>query len=255
MTIEGQEPGVPPTAPYEAVAAKKLNFFERIAGVLFSPGETFDDIARRPDFVAPLILFVLLGLLSTAVVLPRFDYASLDAQQAKQMRKKNPNVTDADIERISKFTRAGTKVFAWFAPIILIAWYAIIAGVLLLAFRLFGGEGRYAQAFSATLYAWIPLVLFSIVSLIVTFAQGTFDPVNGATQVKSNLAFLTDLNTHPVLYTLLASFDVFTIWTVVLLVFGFAALSQTTKTKAATLVVSLWLAMIVVRLGLAALNA
>jgi hypothetical protein len=235
--------------------ARKLNAFERIAGVLFSPGETFDDIARRPDFVVPLVLFVLLGFLSTAIVLPRFDYPSLEAQQARQMRKKNPNVTDADIERISRFTKASTKVVAWIIPVVIVCWYALVAGVLLLGFRLFGGEGRYAQAFSATLYAWIPLMLFSIISGIVTFAQGTFDPVTAATQVKSNLAFLVDLNAHPVLYTLLASFDVFTIWTIVLLVFGFAALSRTTKAKAATIVVSLWLALIVVRLGLAALNA
>jgi hypothetical protein len=235
--------------------AKKLNGFERLAGVLFSPGETFDDIARRPDFAVPLIVIVLLGFLSTAVVLPRFDYDSLQAQQAKQMRKKNPNVTDADIERVSKITRAGTKVFAWMGPLVIVCWYAIVAGVLLLGFRLFGGEGRYAQAFSATLYAWVPLVIFSVISTIVTFAQGTFDPVTAATQVKSNPAFLTDMNAHPVLFSLLSSFDLFTIWTIVLLVFGFAALSRTTKAKAATIVVSLWLALIVVKLGFAAFNA
>ena len=54
-----------------------------------------------------------------------------------------------------------------------------------------------------------------------------------ATMIKTNPGFLVDMKTHPMLFALLSSLDVFTIWTVVLLIIGFAALSRASKAKAA----------------------
>jgi hypothetical protein len=73
--------------------------------------------------------------------------------------------------------------------------------------------------------------------------------------VKSNPAFLVDMKEQPILFSLLYNFDVFTIWTIFLLIVGFSTLSKTSKAKAATIVLSLWAAMIVVKLGFAALAA
>jgi hypothetical protein len=251
MTTEVYQspPGDPP--PPEP----KKNVFARIAGVLFAPVETFAEIVRRPDILGPLLVIVILGYIGTAVVLPRLDVTAMTDAQAEQMRKQNPNVREEQIATIARYTAASVKVFAWIGPVIFIAWYAIVAGALLLAFRLFGGEGTYKQAFSVTLYAWMPMVLLSLITAVVVMAQGTFDPTTAATIVKSNPAFLVDMKEQPVLFSLLSSFDLFTIWTIALLSVGFAAVARTTKAKAATIVVSLWLAMIVVKLGFAALGA
>lgn len=236
-----------------AVPRKKL--FERIAGVLFAPAETFEDIARKPDILAPLLLLILIGYATTALVLPRTDFDAVMQMQADQVRKQNPNVTDADIERMGKFGKAIGTVMAWVSPLLMALWYVVVASVLLLAVRLFGGEGTFRQALSGTLYAWIPLTLFGIIMTIVVLARGSFDPTAAATLVKSNAAFLVDMKEQPVLFTLLSAIDVFTIWTVVLLVFAFAAISRLKRGMTATLVVSLWLALILIRLGFAALSA
>jgi hypothetical protein len=98
-------------------------------------------------------------------------------------------------------------------------------------------------------------VLFSVIVSIVVTARGTFDPMMAATLVKSNPAFLVDMKEQPLLFSLLSNFDVFTIWTIFLLIVGFSTLSKTSRAKAATIVLSLWAAMIVVKLGFAALAA
>src|SRR5512142_1178430 len=61
-----------------AVAAppqeKPSNSFSRMIGVLFSPGETFQEIARKPDFVVPAVVIVAIVFISTLLTVPRIDF-------------------------------------------------------------------------------------------------------------------------------------------------------------------------------------
>lgn len=252
MTTEIAEPS--PAAPASAPPAKSP--FQRIAGVLFAPAETFRDIARKPDFLAPLILILLVSYAGTFVVIPKMDWDAVVAQQAEQAKKRNPNLSDSDVARMGRLVKSMGTVTAYVMPVLLVAWYAIVAGVLLLAFRLFGGEGTYKQAFSATLYAWMPMVVGSIVGLIVVALKpGLISPAQMATLVKSNPAFLVDQQEQAVVFALLSSLDIFTIWLIALLSIGFAALSRTTVRKSAAIVVSLWVVLIVIKVALAAVGA
>jgi hypothetical protein len=99
------------------------------------------------------------------------------------------------------------------------------------------------------------MVLFGIIVTIVIVARGSFDPTQMATIVKSNPAFLVDMKEQPILFSLLGNFDVFTIWTVVLLIFGFTAISKLPKGKVAAIVLVLWAVFILLRLGGAAIGA
>ena len=251
MTIESA--GTPPAPPVAAVPTK--GFFERLVGVFFSPTETFEDIARKPDILWPLLLIVAIGYITTFVMMPRLDFDAAFAQQAEMMKKKNPNMSDADIERVGRFGRATMTVTRYIGPAVAVAFYAFIALVLWGAVRLMGGEGGYRQSFSATLYAWMPMVLFSIIMTIIIVARGSVDPTEMATVVKSSPAFLVDIKEQPVLASLLGSFDIFTIWMLVLLIIGFAPLSKLSRTKVAAIVLTLWAAVIIVKLGFAAIGA
>lgn len=251
MTVDSIAPA--PMEPPAAVASKGA--FARLIGVLFEPGATFADIARKPTVLVPLIVFVVLGYIGSIIMIPRMDWDAVTEQQAQQMKKQRPNMSDADIERMGKVAKAMGTVTGYIAPILGILWYLIVALVLFGAVRLMGGEGTFKQAFSATLHAYVPLTLFGVILWIVVLAQGTIDPTAMATVVKSNPAFLVDMKEQPVLFALLSSFDLFTIWTVVLLIFGFSALSKLSWAKTAAIVVTLWMVMVMVKLGFAALTA
>lgn len=232
------------------------NSFQRMAGVLFAPAETFADIARRPDFVVPLILFIILGYLSMAVSFSHIDFDATVAQQMEQVKKQNPNMSEAQLEQMSAFPKAIMKVMQFIGPLLGAIWWALLALILFGAFRIMGGDLGFMQAFSATLYAWIPMVLLSIVStIVIVLRHEPVDLMTMATLVKSNPAFLTDMQTHPVLFSLLAALDVFTIWTLVLLGFGFAAASKFSRGKSAAIIFSLWIVMLLIRIGFAALSA
>lgn len=57
----------------------------RLSGLFFSPVATLESIARRPTWVAPLLLWTALSVAVTAVLLPKIDYEQL-TRQAMQSR-------------------------------------------------------------------------------------------------------------------------------------------------------------------------
>jgi hypothetical protein len=203
----------------------------------------------------PLVLIIVISYGATFAIAPRMDFDAMMQQQFEQAKKQNPNMSDEDFQRMSKFGGAMAKGIMWVQPLLSVVWYLIVAGVLLLAFRLLGGEGSFGQAFSVTLYSWMPYVILTIVTAIVVVAKGSFDPMAAATLVKSNPAFLVNMKEQFVLYTLLSMIDVFTIWMLALLIIGFAAVSKFSKAKSAAIVIPLWLVLAVIRLGFAAMNA
>ena len=242
---------IPATAPAPGSPEPTPNPFARIVGVFFSPDATFASIARRPDWVVPLVVLLVLSVVSGLIMAKRLDFAA----PAREAMEANKNLSTEDAERMERMSASVGKVLSYAAPVFSVIIFALVAGVLLLAFRLMGGEGTFKQAFSVTLYAWVPLLILGIVTLIVILARGTFDPMSAATLVKSNPAFLVDMKEQPALFSMLSALDLFTIWSIVLLSFGFAALSKLSVKGTAAIVVSLWIALILVRVGWTALMA
>lgn len=252
MTIESAGP--PPAQPAAAVPRK--NSFARLVGVFVAPTETFEDIARKPDILVPLLILAVVGIVTTILVMPHLDFDAVVAQQAEQIRKSSPNVSDADLAQMARFTKAIAKVGGYAATLVMIVGYLVIALVLWGAFRLMGGAGDYKQALSTTLYAFMPrMLLGGIVGTIIVMSRGMVDPTQIAAVVKSSPAFLVDMKEQPALFALLASFDLFVLWTIALLVLGFSAVSRLSKAKSAAIVVTLWLVTVVIKVGFTALGA
>jgi hypothetical protein len=238
----GQDNAPAPPAPDPG---PKPNPFQRIIGVLFSPGATMESIARRPDWVLPLVLLLITSFAAGLIIAPRVDFASA----ARESMEQNKNATPEQVEKAVKITTAMGKVFSYLSPVLSLIGLLVIAGVLLLAFRIFGGEGDFKQAFSVTCYASIPTIIKSVVTLIILVARGGIIPATQlATLVRSNLGFLADMKTNPMAFALLSSFDIFSVWFLALLIIGFACLSRLSKTKSAVIIISLWLVVLLLKL-------
>ncbi|MGZ4810519.1 MAG: Yip1 family protein [Thermoanaerobaculia bacterium] len=238
------------TPPSTQAAASKPNTFQRIVGVVMSPVPTFDDIARRPDVLVPLILFVVISAIGTFLIVPRVDFNATYREAFE-----NSNMQGERLESSVRMAAAVGKSLAYFGPVLQIIAFAVTAGVLLLAFRLFGGEGDFKQAFSATLYAWVPLVIKGMLACVVILSKKTITLNDLANPLRSNLAFLVNMKSNPIAFSLLGSLDIFTIWTIVLMIIGFAALSRMSRAKSAAIVISLWLVVVLFKVGGAALGA
>ncbi len=238
-----------PNAAGSTPAAK--SFLSRVTGTFFAPDETFLDIAQKPDLLAPLTLLALTWIPASVMIGLRVDFA---APIRAEMESRG-GMSAEQMEQAMRIGGAFGKAIAFFAPLVSLLVLVIISAIFLFAFRMFGGEGRYRQALSITAYSWLPMSVASILSAIVLATRIGVTPQELATVLKSNPAFLVDLEAQPVLFGLLSSLDIFVVWTLALMSIGYAHMSRFSKAKSATIVFGLWLSWILVKTGGSALLA
>jgi Yip1-like protein len=219
----------------------------RIPGAFFSPVRTFESIARRPTWLAPLLIWTILSVATTAVLLPKIDYDQVVREALQRRGQTIPEDRMASIvERQKKFG----SIFGWVGGAVTPAVLsALVAVVIWGSFKVFGYDARFSQAFGATTHAYLPGVLKGAFLMFLVARQETVNPQNLGDLLSSNLGFLVPADSSKTLHALLASFDVFALWVVVLLVIGFAAATKARRGAAAGIIGTLWVLTVALRVG------
>jgi hypothetical protein len=223
----------------------------RLLGVLVSPGATFRSIAARPTWWLALLVIALTTLGVGLLAAPRIDYEDLIRQQvAKSGRDVPQEQLDKQIEITKKIRTPLTIAQAVVAPLFL----ALLALVPWALFKLQGSDVDYARSFAVTVHSWMPQIVSALLSIPVILSRpslGYAEVRNGF--LKSNLgSFLVTADTRPALAAVLSSLDVFTLWTLILLILGFRESARVSTAKAAVTLIILWLLLVGIKVGFAA---
>jgi hypothetical protein len=209
----------------------------RVAGVFGSPGPTFESIARRPGWVLPILIATVLSIAATAAVLPRidFDAAVRDNLAARDVRVPEERI-DQIVEQQKRLAGFG-YVWAALANTIIAL---ILATAFFLSFKAFGWDLKFRQSFGITAHAMLPLIGASMLLILFVTRLDLVNPADLGDVTRSNLGPFVDRQENPVLHSLAASLDVFTIWVLALLVIGFSIAAKVARKQAAILILSLW---------------
>jgi hypothetical protein len=257
----------------------RLGPFERLIGTLISPGETFEDVNRKPTWLVPLLISIVASLAFSLFfewrVKPNWDkffqtmvekqlgkpLKELPPEQQAQMSKqlewqKRFAKTDFSSPMLGLFAVAKFAIFYICAFLIPSAFFAL--GLMIMQ-----AQTTFRKILSVVAWSWCATTLVSIIvsiaALMVRSRESLRDLnlADPAGFVPTNLAVILPSGTSPVLSSLLASFDVFTIWFLILLSIGFAAISGKRKFKTsntAFLVFGLWAVWVLIKLGIAAIG-
>jgi len=242
-----------PTPMPEAQAQPQaaISPFGRIVGVFFSPKATFEDIAKKPGWVAPILLTTVLSIISVVALNQRMNWRDYIIQQMD----KNPRAAQLSADQkqqqadmATKFTVGIVYTSGFLVPIC----FALIVGLVMWgAYNLLAGAGaRFSQAFSIAAHAGLVGIVSTPLFLLVLFLKppGTIDPEN---PLATNLAALLSEDAAKWLVTLCKSFDVFTFWTLILIAIGFAAVNpkKLKGAKSFTIAFTVWAVYVVLRVG------
>jgi hypothetical protein len=205
----------------------KMGELGRLTGVIWSPGEAFQDIARRPGGWIPLAINIVLSLVVIYSFTQRVGWERFMRHQIEiSSRAQNMPAAEKEqqIAQGARFAPIGAYVFS----VVGIPLMAVItAGVLLVVFRTFlGSEITFRQTFGIVSYAWIPLAISGLLTLAVMLLKNPEDFDLQYPTLTSVGAFLDPLTTPKWLLSLGTSLDVFTFWILVLLATGFAAATR-----------------------------
>jgi hypothetical protein len=242
------------TSPAEHAEPPK-SFVERFIGVFISPGETFADIARKPDFIAPMIVLVVMTVAVTETMLAKIGMERIvraSMEQSSRASSMTPEQIDQAVSRGASIGAMIAHVSGFIGvPLLLV----IIAALgLLFVNAIFGGQMKFDAALSVACYANLPSVLGGIMAVALIFF-GDPEHFNARSPVPSNLGFFLSPDTSKPLMVLASSLDIFTIWFMILLGVGYSAASGG-RVKALTIFLcffGLRAVLLLVQMGLALL--
>lgn len=222
----------------------------RLVGVLFSPIKTFESINARPTWVVALILLMVLTLIVTIITVPKIDMA---AAIQKQMERQNRQVSAEQMDRITQMA----EKMKWISPVTGLvtqaALYFLLALIFWVLFRLVGNEFSYWHSMSVTTHAFMPQVISALLTVPILLKASTLDPEalrNGL--LASNLGALAPEGTSAFLRSVLSSIDVFSLWTLSLLILGFSIVARAKRSTVTWIMGGLWLLYVLGKSGLTA---
>lgn len=221
-----------------------MSFFQRAVGVFTEPTPTFENINKKPDWIIPLVILVVLTMLFTYFSMP-YILEDKMAQQQEELAKRG--LSQEQMEQAMEIGQKFGFIFGLIGAGVGVV-VVLLVTVLILKFVgnvILGGQGTYKSMFAVYTYTSLVSALGLLIKLPLVFIQKTYD-------IHFSLAsFLPAEQSKTFLYNFLKMFELFSIWQYILVAIGFAVVFRLSLKKAgwATVVIFLVYSLIAAALG------
>ncbi len=221
----------------EQSEGKEMGVIGRIVGIFSSPKETFESIDRKPTWLIPFIISIVVTVVLQFLILDIGIADRMEMMRAQEMSAQQLEAAEAQMAGPMRYI----GIIA--IPIVVLIIWAILAGILLFGGNtIMGGESKFKKMLS--MVAWTSLigVVGGTLKTLLILSKGT------AHGVVTSLAILLPTpapGQATTLYRLLDRFDVFSIWNLVLWIIGISVIYKFKIKKSATFIIILWAVYIV----------
>jgi hypothetical protein len=215
-------------------ATAERSIWKNFSDAIFAPGETFEDVGRRPRILVPLLL-----LMAAVLIVSWFHMPVWSEMQALAMAA-NPDMSPEQREAAI----AGMRRFMWVGLLISPIGFAVVLAVSALIFwgwAAISGAGNadYRVAYSSLIYASVVIVVQMVLQAIVIGIKGAEQIAREGGPPLFGLSLFLDRDEFPRLaWGLLASLNFFSIWyTILVVIAGIHALRMSRGSAIAVAVV------------------
>ena len=226
--------------------AKEMGVLQRIIGVFTSPRQTFESVDRKPDWLVPFVIILVVSLAFTLALRPIMLEEQFEKQREAMLeRGMSESQVDEQLQKGQKIAQITAPIGALVASALSLL---IVAAVLLFCGNVvMGGEAKFKKVFAVNTWASLIGVLGIIIKAPFIWQKQTI-------QIHFGLAaFLSEDQAKTFLYKVFANVELFTIWGLIVLGIGLAVIYKWTTQRALTLVFVLWLIYVFGSAGLASL--
>jgi hypothetical protein len=242
----------PVIAPEAPQAPEPINHLGRLVGVFFSPKSTFEDIARRPSWVIPVILMTVLGIAVAFVMNQKVDWrdvASKRIEESPRAANLTAEQKEQQIAMSAKISPGAAYAFGVLGPIFGVV---VVAAVMLLAFNVIGGaNAKFGTAMGITSHAFVVTILSTLFFILILYLKppGTLDLDN---PVATNVGAFLPESVPKALMSLGKSIDIFSIWMLLLISIGFTAVNpKKLQGKSLSIAIAVWAVYVACKMGAA----
>lgn len=212
-----------------------------LVATLTRPDRGLAAVAARRRSLTALAVATLASLLFTAVAVPRVDFGRDAGQGGPQAEELTPHQVEEARVQAAKIGAVAGYASALLGPALVVLGSAL---ALWLAFKVAGTRPGLKATVAVAAHALLPVFLAQLLAVPAVLAKAPLGAQELPRLLPSSLAALLPAGASPVLTALASSFDLFTVWAVVLLVIGMAKAAGATRLRAAAVVGLLWAAQI-----------
>lgn len=182
-----------------------MNLMEKITGMVTRPKETIEDISENP-YIEEAVLVV--GITSV------FYAISAYLMQSKIIY----DYSDMDVSGLETLKLITTVMPIIMALIGVFVMWVIAAGIVHLISVALGGEGKFIQMLVLYGYAYIPLIISTVVGIILmNFVDPVTITISSTGAADSSMA---DFMSNPLYQASLVSGTIFKLWSIGLVFMG-----------------------------------
>lgn len=241
-------------------APRKLSEWQRVANTFTSPSKTFDDIRiGNRSWWLPWVIVALCSYLFFAAVATRIGMPTVAENQIRQSPKaeeRMAQLTPEQRESQMKISIAFTEGAFIASPLLALLVTAITSAVLLGTINfLYAGRGTFGGVFCVSLFASLPSIVKTFLGVLVIYLGAPPEQFNVKNFAPTNLAAFVYPNAadaNPALYALFSSLDFITIWTLILMSMGIAAVAGVKRSSGYIAVFGWWAIVVLFSVGMAA---
>jgi hypothetical protein len=236
-----------------------IGAFGRLIGAIINPRPTFEDIARKPSWLLPLLLLIIVSLAVIAIFSQRVGWRAFmekqDTQSASAQRRmdqmtpqQREQMLDTQVKFAPIVTYAGIAIGT---PITLLVIAAIFMGI----FNATSSAALdFKTSFGVVTHSWMPYVIASLLGILILCLKSP-DQIDLQNLVAANAGTFLSADAPKWLLSLCTSLDIFTFWVLGLMAFAYSAV-RPKKIKfgsALTWIVGIWVVFVLIKVGFTAM--
>ena len=227
----------------ELQVPEKMNIFQRLANLFFSPKKLFAYIRNKPTILYPIILMSIGSILAQLLLWDQSRDLQLDLMY-NTYKNMGMNTSPESLESLVNINMYSTLAMA---PIMILVTWLFTTLILYLVFRLIGCEKGLKKYFSMIGYIGILSVIGQVIhSAFLYWTHG--DLMSPA--VTSLASLLGSDMQGTFLYGLASGIEVFNIWAFILYAIGFIYTGSVNKKKSCITTVILFIVVLLLTAGI-----
>lgn len=197
-----------------------------LVNIFFDPGNTFDDLRRKPRFLMATIIMVILTTAFSFAFYYKVGEQNWRRFMVEQIEKspQGEKLNAEQKENAANMNMTITAVIRYLLPVFIILSIAIGGLIYWLGGKAFGGTGNYLHGISTWVYSSFPPAVVSMVANLIILIFKSVDDIDIAASqrgvVQANPSMFLDGKSMPVLTTLISAIDLFLIWGWILAAIG-----------------------------------
>jgi hypothetical protein len=237
---------------------KPMGAGARLIGALVSPRATFEDIARNPSWLLPLVVMIVVALATTFLIGQRIGWRAVIEKQIAHSASAQRHMAQMPPDQREHVLELQTKIAPYFGyaaniivfPLVCLLIAAVMMGVL-------NGTSSagldFRTSFGIVTHGYLPGVVGFLLGIGILYLKPP-DQVDIQNLVASNAGAFVSNDAAHWLQTLAISIDLFSFWIIGLIAFGYAVArpKKVSMGKALICMIAIWAVYVLIRVGFAA---